>query len=141
MTPVPKLTKEDVLFKDRIAKVLLNLRETSGETREQAAERIGVPPDTLGKWERAQYAPKGYNLGRLYRGYVEWGAKWEWFFDPPEVVVIDPVRSHLDALEASGAIAAHEREAKAAARRRPAAAKQGAARGTSSKRTPPRSPR
>jgi transcriptional regulator with XRE-family HTH domain len=138
---VAKLRDEDVLFRDRIAKVLRELRTTSGWTREEAAEAIGVPPDTLGKWERGQHAPKGYDLGRLYRGYVRWGADWKWFLNPPEVLEVNPIRARLDELERRGAIAADEREARVAARRHASAAKRAASRGKQPGRTKPRSPR
>lgn len=137
---VAKLRDEDVLFRERIASVLRELRRTSGWTRAEAAEAIGVPDTTLGKWERAEHAPKGYDLGRLYRGYRKWGARWQWFMDPPEVIQINPVRAQLDALEARGAIAADEREARVAARRRAAAEKRAAARGIPPTDTPPGSP-
>jgi transcriptional regulator with XRE-family HTH domain len=138
---VAKLRDEDVLFRDRIAKVLRELRATSGWTRPEAAEAIGVPDTTLGKWERAEHAPKGYDLGRLYRGYRRWGAKWQWFLDPPAVVEVNPIRGHLDALEQRGAIASDERDARVAERRRAAAAKRAAGRGKSPRRSQPRSPR
>lgn len=120
---VPKLSDEDYQFKQRISEVLKALRASSGWTREEAAEAIGVNAGTLGRWERGEYAPKGYDLGRLYRGYVAWGAQWEWFFDPPAVVRISPVRDQLDALAAAGAIAGDEREARVQARRQQAVAR------------------
>lgn len=131
---------EDKLFKARIARVLVELRRSSGWTREEAAEEIGVPVATLGKWERAEHAPKGYDLGRLYRAYRRWGARWQWFLEPPNVPVeINPIRSRLDALAARGAIAADEREKRVEARRRATAAKRAASRGRPPKRKPPRS--
>lgn len=78
--------------------MLRELRRVTGWTQEQAAEAIGVPISKIGRWERADFAPKGYDLGRLYRAYAPHGADWKWFFDPPEIVVVNPVRAHLDAL-------------------------------------------
>lgn len=138
---VPKIRDEDRRFAERLGGVLRDLRSRSGWTREEAAEKIGVNAGTLGRWERAEYSPKGYDLGRLYRGYVTWGAQWEWFFDPPERVEINPVRARLDELERAGAIAADEREARVANRRQQAVAKRAAARDKSSTRSQPRSPR
>jgi transcriptional regulator with XRE-family HTH domain len=138
---VPKLRDEDVLFRERIARVLAELRRSSGWTRDEAAEAIGVPAATLGKWERGEHAPKGYDLGRLYRTYRTWGADWQWFLEPPEVIEINPIRAALNALEERGAIAADEREARVEARRRATAAKRAAARGTASRGTRARSAR
>jgi len=122
---VAKPRDEDVLFRERIARVLRELRATSGWTRAEAAEAIDVPEATLGKWERGEHAPKGYDLGRLFRAYRRWGARWQWFLDPPEVVEINPIRERLAALEERGAIAADEREARVQARRRAVVAKRG----------------
>ena len=138
---MPKLRDEDVLFRERIARVLRELRQTSGWTRPEAAEQIGVPEATLGKWERGEHAPKGYDLGRLYRGYRRWGARWQWFLNPPEVVEINPIRAKLDALEERGAIAADEREERVQARRRATVARRVAGRGKPPKGTRPRSSR
>lgn len=126
--PVPKVREEDRQFALRLGRVLRELRARSGETRDQAAERMDFNAGTLGRWERGDFPPKGYDLGRLYRGYTRWGAQWEWFFDPPEVVEVNPVRARLDELERDGTIAADEREARVEARRRAAAAKRAAAR-------------
>jgi transcriptional regulator with XRE-family HTH domain len=92
---VPKIRDEDKQFAVRLGHVLRELRFRSPWTQEQAAEELGFNAGTYGRWERGDYAPKGYDLGRLYRGYEPFGAKWEWFFDPPEVVVLDPVRESL----------------------------------------------
>lgn len=116
------------MFARRMGKVLLSLRGVAGWTREEAAEAMDLSSGTLGRWERGEYPPKGYDLGRLYRGYQPWGAQWEWFFDPPEVVSVDPVKARLDELELAGAIAVEEREARVAERRRRAAEKRAAAR-------------
>jgi transcriptional regulator with XRE-family HTH domain len=126
---VPKIRDEDKVFAERLGNVLSALRDTTGETRPEAAERLGVSETSLGRWERGEFAPKGYDLGRLYRGYLEWGADWQWFFDPPEVVTLNPVRSRLDALAQSGAIRADEAEKRVEERRRAAAAKRAAAHG------------
>ncbi len=141
VTDVPKLRPEDRQFADRLGRVLVELRRRTGENRDEAAERMELNSGTLGRWERGNYAPKGYDLGRLFRGYSHVGARWEWFFDPPEVVEVNPIRSHLDELERTGAISADEREARVAARRREAVAKRAAARGKPTKRSRPRPPR
>lgn len=139
---VAKLRDEDYLFRERLGHVLVAMRERLGWTREDAADELGIPLSTLGKWERGDNAPKGYDLGRLYRGYEKHGvAKWEWFLEPPEVVRVDPVQSHLDSLERAGAISADEREARVQARRQQAVEKRRASRDTPGKRTRPRSPR
>lgn len=117
---VPKIRAEDKLFAKRLGNVLRELRERAGWTQEEAAEELGVVLGTLGRWERGDYAPKGYDMGRLFRGYQRFGAQWEWFFDPPEVVVVNPVRARLDELERAGTIAAEKREGRVAARRRKA---------------------
>jgi transcriptional regulator with XRE-family HTH domain len=134
---VPKLREEDRQFAQRLGSVLVALRERAGETRPQAAERLQVSDTSLGRWERGEHAPKGYDLGRLFRGYEQWGAQWEWFFEPPAIVTVDPVRSKLDELERAGAIAADEREARVAARRRRTGASRAGGRGTPPKRKRP----
>lgn len=101
---VPRIREEDRQFAERLAGVLRELRAAAGWTQEKAAEQIGVPISKVGRWERADFAPKGYDLGRLYRAYVAYGADWRWFFDPAEIVVVNPVRAHLDEL-ARGATA------------------------------------
>lgn len=126
---VPSDAAEYDLFRTRIANVLRMLRAISGWTREEAAEALDVTAVSLGRWERGDNPPKGYDLGRLYEGYRRWGAQWEWFLRPPEIVPeVNPVRAHLDELERAGAIAADEREARVAARRRQAAQKRAASR-------------
>lgn len=129
---VPKIRAEDRQFALRLGVVLSELRKASGETRPDAADRLGVSETSLGRWERGEFAPKGYDLGRLYRGYTRWGARWEWFFDPPEIPEVSPVRAALDDLARAGAIAADEREERVEARRRRAAEKRAVARGTRS---------
>lgn len=141
MPGMAKLRDEDRVYAERLGNVLMQLRAATGETRQEVADRIGVPIDTLGKWERGDNAPKGYDLGRLFRGYEEWGALWQWFFEPPQAVNVDPVRTRLDALAQSGAIASDEAAARVAARRRRAVEKRAASRDRSPKRKPPRSPR
>src|SRR5205085_8116397 len=96
---VPKLREEDHQFAERLGAVLVALREAAGWTRPEAAEELGVSETSLGRWERGEHAPKGYDLGRMFRGYEKWGAQWEWFFDPPAIVTLDPVRSKLRELE------------------------------------------
>lgn len=137
LVPVPRLREEDRQFAQRLGAVLFALRESAGWTRPEAAEELGFSDTSLGRWERGEHAPKGYDLGRLFRGYERWGAQWEWFFEPPEIVTVDPVRSKLDELERLGAIAAGEREARVAARRRRTGARRGAARGKPSRRKSP----
>lgn len=134
---MPKLRDEDVLFRERIARVLRELRQASGWTRSEAAEAIDVPEATLGKWERGEHAPKGYDLGRLFRVYRPWGARWQWFLEPPAVVEINPIRARLDALAERGAIAAAEAEARVEARRHAAAAKRAGVRDRGTKRSRP----
>lgn len=127
--PMPKDRGEDALFAKRMGKVLATLRSVSGWTREEAAEAMDVTLTSLGRWERGENAPKGYDLGRLYRGYSRWGADWQWFLDPPAVIPeVNPVKSRLDELERAGAIAADEREARVAARRRQASERRAASR-------------
>jgi transcriptional regulator with XRE-family HTH domain len=92
---VPKISTEDRQFASRLGSVLRELRAAAGWTQEEAAEKIKVPLSTLGRWERGTHAPKGYDLGRLYRAYKRVGAEWEWFFDPPAIVVVNPVRDRL----------------------------------------------
>jgi transcriptional regulator with XRE-family HTH domain len=96
---MPKIRDEDRQFAIRLGHVIRELRFASTWTQEQAAEKLGFNLGTLGRWERGEYAPKGYDLGRLYRGYEPFGAKWEWFFDPPEVVVLNTVRDSLNGLQ------------------------------------------
>ena len=138
---MPRIREEDKLFAERLGSVLRSLRRNSAWTREEAAEQIGVSPTSLGRWERGEFAPKGYDLGRLYRGYVRWGAQREWFLDPPEVITIDPVKARLDELEQAGATAADEREERVAARRRRIAERRAAERDTRPAGTRPRLPR
>lgn len=138
---VPKLRDEDHQFAQRLGAVLRALRDRSGWTRPEAAEHMGLSDTTLGRWERGENSPKGYDLGRLFRGYQPYGAQSEWFFEPPEIVRIDPVQAKLDELERTGAIAGDLREARVAARRRQAAARRAASRGKQSRGTQPRSTR
>lgn len=105
---MPKLRDEDRVFAERLGLVLRVLREHAGWSRAEAAERLDVSIETLGKWERGQHAPKGYDLGRLFRGYERFGAEWSWFFDPPEIVVVNPVRDRLAELAAGAATLARE---------------------------------
>lgn len=128
---VPSDPAEYHLFTSRIANVLRMLRAVSGWTREQAAEALDVTVVSLGRWERGENPPKGYDLGRLYEGYVRWGARWEWFLRPPDVVPeVNPVKAHLDELARDGAIAADEAEERVRARRQLAADKRAVARRT-----------
>lgn len=92
----------------RLANVLRELRRTAGWTQEEAAEHVGVSLSSLGRWETGKYAPKGYDLGRLFRAYEPFGARSEWFFDPPEVVVSNPVRDRLSELAREAASLARE---------------------------------
>lgn len=130
---VPKIRAEDRQFALRLGNVLFQLRTATGETQEVAAERMGLNAGTYGRWERGDYAPKGYDLGRLYRGYLAAGAEWQWFFDPPETVTIDPVRARLDELSSTATSAADAAEARAAERRRQAASRRADARGKRTK--------
>lgn len=117
---VPKIRAEDRQFALRLGNVLQQLRATAGWTQAKAAEELRLNEGTLGRWERGDYAPKGYDLGRLFRGYQRFGAQWEWFFDPPEVVEINPVKAKLDELAELGTIEAH-RMTRPAPKRRPRA--------------------
>jgi transcriptional regulator with XRE-family HTH domain len=138
---VPKVRAEDRIFAQRLGGVLRELRRVSGWTQEQAAEKLGLVPGTLGRWERGDFAPKGYDLGRLYRGYRRFGAQPDWFFDPPEIVLVNPIRAVLDELQESGAIAADEREERAAGQRQRGVARRAGGRGTPPTGTGPRSAR
>lgn len=138
---VPKIRAEDREFALRLGGVLRELRAKTGWTQEQAAERANLPTAKLGRWERGDYAPKGYDLGRLFRFYEEHGAKWEWFFDPPEIVVVNPVRTQLNGSGSAAENAADSAEARAVARRQRAAERRVVAPGTPRRRTPPGSPR
>lgn len=127
--------RDDKQFATRLGNVLRELRDIAGKaepdedwTQEGAAEKIDVPLSTLGHWERGENAPKGYDLGRLYRAYERFGARWEWFFDPPEVVVTNPVREHLARLARGATAAALEDRAPARAKHRPAAKRRAAPR-------------
>lgn len=114
---VPTVREEDRLFAERLANVLRELRATASWTQEEAAERIGTSVSSLSRWERGQYAPKGYDLGRLYRAYEPYGAMPEWFFDPPEVIITNPVRDRLSEIaREAAALQREDREAEAAAR-------------------------
>lgn len=141
LADMPKPRNEDRAFALRLGPVLVKLRERAGWTREEASGELGIPVTTLGKWERGEHAPKAYDLGRLFAGYQGWGADPLWFLDPPGEVRVDPVRDRLDELEAAGAIAADEREARVAKRRQQNAAKRVAARRRPTTGTPLRSPR
>jgi transcriptional regulator with XRE-family HTH domain len=92
----------------RLANVLRELRSVAGWTQEQAAEEIGTSVSSLSRWETGKFAPKGYDLGRVYRAYERFGAQREWFFDPPEVVVRNPIRDQLAELARGAAALAHE---------------------------------
>lgn len=124
VSAVPTVRNEDRLFALRLANVLRELRRAAGWTQEQAAERIGTSVSSLSRWETGKFSPKGYDLGRAFRAYEPYGARQEWFFDPPEVVVRNPIRDQLDEL-ARGATAlaradlgAEVEQARAAATRR-----------------------
>jgi transcriptional regulator with XRE-family HTH domain len=127
---VPPVKPEDRQFAARLANVLRELRHQAGWTQEEAAEAIGVPIGKLGRWERAEHPPKGYDLGRAYRAYKAIGAQWEWFFDPPEVVVLNPVRDHLAGLAHDAAALGHEDVEREQAAPRAAARKRGGPRRT-----------
>lgn len=90
--------EEDRLFAERLANVLRELRRVAGWNQEKAAEKIGTSLSSLSRWERGKSAPKGYDLGRVYRAYERFGADWREFLDPPEVVVKNPVRDRLSEL-------------------------------------------
>ena len=92
----------------RLANVLRELRTASGWTQEKAAEEIGTSVSSLSRWETAKFAPKGYDLGRLFRAYERFGAEWSWFFDPPEIVVVNPVRDRLAELARASTAEARE---------------------------------
>src|SRR5215831_8282898 len=62
---VPAIRDEDRVFAERLGAVLRRLRAVTRETRPEAAERLGVSETSLGRWERGEFAPKGYDLGRL----------------------------------------------------------------------------
>lgn len=126
---VAKIREVDRVFAEGIGNVLRQLRAIAGMTQAEAAEHLGVEVGSLGRWERADFAPKGPDLARLYLGYEEFGAQIEWFLFPPEVVVTDPVRDRLDELARSGAIAAANAEGRARARRRRGGAKRDGERG------------
>lgn len=138
---VPRISEEDQRYKERLANVLRQLRETAAWTQEEAAEHIGVPSGKVGRWERAAFAPKGYDLGRAFRAYEPYGADWRWFFDPPEIVAINPVRDHLAGLAEAGGIAADAQERREERKRRRADAARHAARGRRSTGIQPGSPR
>lgn len=118
---VAAMKDEEEIYAERLGNVLRRLRASAGWTRPEAAQALGVSETTLGNWERGANAPKGYDLGRLFHGYEPYGARVEWFIDPPAVVVSDPVKDALDALAASASIAADTAEARVQARRRRAA--------------------
>lgn len=141
VTPMPKARDEDRQFAERLGPVLIRLRERAGWTREEASFELAIPVSTLGKWERGENAPKAYDLGRLFLGYERWGADPLWFLNPPAVITFDPIKDRLDALEASGAISADEREARVQERRRRNDAKRAAGRGTRPRDIPPQSSR
>lgn len=82
-------------YAKRLSNVLRELRAVTGWGQEEAAEQIGVSVSTLSRWERGLSAPKGFELGRLFQAYQPAGAEPAWFFAPPEVVVINPIRNHL----------------------------------------------
>lgn len=134
---VPRMREEDREYARRLGPVLVALRNAAGWTREEAAPELHVSYTSLGRWERGEHPPKGYDLAKLFNGYRDWGAQWEWFFDPPEIVHIDPVKSRLDELARTGAIAAGEAAERVAGRRRQAAARRAAVRGKPTKRTRP----
>lgn len=111
----------DALYAERLGNVLRQLRAAAGWKRTEAARRLGVSESTLGNWERGANAPKGYDLSRLFNGYAPYGARVEWFIDPPEVVTRNPVKEALDALAASASNEADRHEERAQARRQQAA--------------------
>lgn len=120
---MPTVTDEDRLFAERLANVLRELRRISGWTQEEAAEAIGTSVSSLSRWERGRFAPKGYDLGRVFRAYERYGAQQEWFFDPPEVVVTNPVRDRLAELAREAATLEREDRELEAVRRQAAARK------------------
>jgi transcriptional regulator with XRE-family HTH domain len=120
---VPTIRAEDRQFAMRLANVLRELRGAAGWTQEKAAEEVGTSVSSLSRWETGKFAPKGYDLGRLFRAYERFGAEREWFFDPPEVVVRNPIRDRLAELargatdEARADLAAERARSRASASR------------------------
>lgn len=134
--PVPKIREEDRQFALRLGGVLRELRAKAGLTQEEAAEDMNVPTARLGRWERGDFAPKGYDLGRLFRFYERFGAEWKWFFDPPEIVVVNPIREILNGTQEAAETAADRASVRAVERRQKAAERRVVSPGTPRRRTP-----
>lgn len=126
---VARISAEDKQFALRLGAVLRELRAQTGWTQDQAAERGGLVTGTLGRWERGEHAPKGYDVGRLFRLYEPFGAQADWFFDPPEVLVTNPVRDRLSEIARGAASLAREDLEEARAKRQAAEDKRAARRG------------
>lgn len=97
VTDVPKISDEDKLYAKRLGPVLRTLREGASKTQAMVEEDLSLAEGTLGRWERGDHAPKGYNFGRLFRYYEPWGAELNDFLDPPAIMVVNPLRDRLAA--------------------------------------------
>ncbi|MGX6446929.1 helix-turn-helix domain-containing protein [Patulibacter sp. S7RM1-6] len=70
-------------------------RLRAGLTQQDAAERIGVAPNTVGRWERGQTAPHGRLLTKALEVYgldMAYGER--------DGTAVDELRARVEALEA-----------------------------------------
>jgi transcriptional regulator with XRE-family HTH domain len=126
---MPKEEEAAADYRLRMASLLALLRTATGWTQSMAEERMQIPIGKLGRWERADYPPKAFELAAIYKAYEWLGIEMDWLIWPPDLAGLTDVREKLSVLARAGAIAADEAEARAMLRRLQSGARLAAARG------------
>jgi transcriptional regulator with XRE-family HTH domain len=63
--PVARASQEALAYRRRLGQLLADIRTALGLTQAEAAERVGVAEDTIGRWEGALTVPKADDLAKV----------------------------------------------------------------------------
>ena len=68
MTPKPR-DPDKTTYAGRFAARLRELRQAAGLTQAEAAERLGLPQQTISKWERGEHTPSLKQYPAIAKAY------------------------------------------------------------------------
>lgn len=63
---VPRIEPEEREFAVRLGTLIAKVRLDKDISQEELAERAGVSPSTIGRWERGLNPPKSYQLAKIW---------------------------------------------------------------------------
>jgi len=98
--PVARASQEALAFRRRLGQLLADIRTALGLTQAEAAERVGVTEDTIGRWEGALTVPNADYLAKLADVYELPAELRLLLLSPPEEAVVPVLRLLGDRVEA-----------------------------------------